>query len=137
MKVLNILFASTLLLFSGFNYAGEMGNNCTTGLSEGVLFKTNCSVSEVYKGKTYCFSGQAAKDEFLKNPEETANKAKAFYDKSDNGKDTRDKNSMNQMEAMPIHDKVVEVEREKISQADALAQINSKTCDLSNKDAGY
>ena len=30
-----------------------------------------------------------------------------------------------------------EVEREKISQADALKQINSKTCDLSNKDAGY
>jgi uncharacterized protein YjbI with pentapeptide repeats len=27
--------------------------------------------------------------------------------------------------------------RTKISQADALAQINSKTCDLSNKDAGY
>lgn len=30
-----------------------------------------------------------------------------------------------------------EAEREKISQADALKQINSKTCDLSNKDAGY
>ena len=30
-----------------------------------------------------------------------------------------------------------EVERVKISQADALKQINSKTCDLSNKDAGY
>lgn len=30
-----------------------------------------------------------------------------------------------------------EIMRTKISQADALAQINSKTCDLSNKDAGY
>lgn len=30
-----------------------------------------------------------------------------------------------------------EEEREKISQADALKQINSKNCDLSNKDAGY
>ena len=30
-----------------------------------------------------------------------------------------------------------EAEREKISQADALKQINSKTCDLSNRDAGY
>jgi uncharacterized protein YjbI with pentapeptide repeats len=29
------------------------------------------------------------------------------------------------------------VERTKISQADALKQINSKNCDLSNKDAGY
>lgn len=30
-----------------------------------------------------------------------------------------------------------EVERTKISQADALKQINSKSCNLSNKDAGY
>lgn len=30
-----------------------------------------------------------------------------------------------------------EIERVKISQADALKQINSKTCDLSNQDAGY
>jgi len=111
---------------------GEMGGNCTTGLSEGVLFKTNCSVSEVYKGKTYCFSSQGAKEEFLKNPEETVNKAKAFYDKNAN-----DKASMQEMKSMPMQDKAAEVTREKINQADALKQINSKTCDLSNKDAGY
>jgi uncharacterized protein YjbI with pentapeptide repeats len=33
--------------------------------------------------------------------------------------------------------KNAELERVKITQADALAQINSKTCDLSNRDAGY
>jgi uncharacterized protein YjbI with pentapeptide repeats len=141
MKKLTLTLASAALLLSSIAFAaeptkGEMGNNCTTGLSEGVLMKTNCQISELYKGKTYCFSSQASKDEFLKNPEETISKAKAFYEKNAN-----DKGSMKEMNAEPMtgngHDKNAEVAREKISQADALAQINSKTCDLSNKDAGY
>lgn len=115
-----LLFAS--IAFAGAPAKGELGSNCTTGLSEGVVFKTNCAVNEAYKGKTYCFSSQGAKAEFLKNPEETINKAKMFYEKSVN-----DKSSIKEME----------VARTKISQTDALAQIDSKTCDLSNKDAGY
>ncbi len=135
MKKLSFALAAALL-FTSHAYAAEpakveMGGNCTTGLSEGILFKTNCTVSEVYKGKTYCFSSQGAKDEFLKNPEETINKAKMFYEKN------ADKSSMKAMDAMPMAEKGNEVPRAKISQADALAQINSKTCDLSNKDAGY
>ena len=43
-----LLFAS--MAFAGEPAKGELGSNCTTGLSEGVVFKTNCSVSEVYKG---------------------------------------------------------------------------------------
>ena len=129
-----LLFAS--IVFAGEPTKGELGSNCTTGLSEGVVFKTNCSVSEVYKGKTYCFSSQGAKDEFLKTPEETVNKAKIFYEKSAN-----DKNSMNQMDAAPMQEKnslkEMEVTRTKITQADALKEISSKACDLSNKDAGY
>ena len=120
------------MAFAGEPAQGELGSNCTTGLSEGLVFKTNCSVSEVYKGKTYCFSGQSAKEEFLKNPEETINKAKMFYEKN-----AHDKSSMKQLDAMPMADNATEVARTKISQADALKQINSKTCDLTNKDAGY
>jgi uncharacterized protein YjbI with pentapeptide repeats/YHS domain-containing protein len=137
MKSLKVIIACTTLLFTSIVFAaepvkGEMGSNCTTGLSEGVLFQTNCSVSEVYKDKTYCFSSQGAKEEFLKNPDETINKAKMFYDKN-----AGDKSSMKEMKSMPMQDKTTEVAREKISQGDALKQINSKTCDLSNKDAGY
>ena len=141
MKILKITLASFVLLFTSITFAaepakGELGSNCTTGLSEGVVFKTNCAVNEVYKGKTYCFSSQGAKEEFLKNPEETVNKAKIFYEKNAN-----DKSSMKKMEAAPMQEKSsmkeMEVARTKISQADALAQINSKTCNLSNKDAGY
>ena len=124
-----LLFAS--MAFAGEPAKGELGSNCTTGLSEGVVFKTNCAVNEVYKGKTYCFSSQGAKEEFLKNPEETVNKAKIFYEKN------ADKSSMKEMDAMPMAEKESEVPRLKINQADALKQINSKTCDLSNKDAGY
>jgi uncharacterized protein YjbI with pentapeptide repeats/YHS domain-containing protein len=139
MKKLSLALAATLLFassaFAAESAKPEMGGNCTTGLSEGVLFKTSCAVNEIYKGKTYCFSSQGAKDEFLKNPEETINKAKMFYEKN------ADKSSMKAMDAMPKAEngmsKSEEVPREKISQADALAQINSKTCDLSNKDAGY
>jgi len=40
-------------------------------------------------------------------------------------------------QAKAVDEKMVEIEREKITQDDALAQINSKTCDLTNKDAGY
>ena len=137
MKILKLTLASLILLFTSITFAaepakGELGGNCTTGLSEGVTFKTNCAVNEVYKGKTYCFSSQGAKEEFLKNPEETVNKAKMFYEKN-----APDKSSMKQMDAMPMAEKESEVPRLKINQADALKQINSKTCDLSNKDAGY
>ncbi len=137
MKILKITLASLVLLFTSLTFAaepakGELGSNCTTGLSEGVVFKTNCAVNEVYKGKTYCFSSQGAKEEFLKNPEETVNKAKIFYEKN-----ASDKSSMKKMDAAPMQEKSSEVARTKISQADALKQINSKACDLSNKDAGY
>lgn len=129
-----LLFTSTVL--AGEPTKGELGSNCTTSLSEGVVFKTDCKISEIYKGKTYCFGSQASKEEFLKNPEDTISKAKMFYEKSAN-----DKNSMKKMDVAPMQEKSsmkeIEVARIKISQADALAQINSKTCDLSNKDAGY
>ena len=96
---------------------GEFGNNCTNGLSKGVFHETKCEINEIYKGKTYCFSNDGARDSFLFDQDNMIKTAETFYAKN----------------------KAVskEVDRVKISQADALKQIASKTCDLSNKDAGY
>ena len=113
MKQIHNFIISSALLFATGAFAGEFGDHCTTGLSKGQLNKTKCTINELYKGKTYCFGNEGARDSFLLDPDNTITKAAAFYAKN------------------------AEVEREKISQADALSQINSKTCDLSNKDAGY
>jgi uncharacterized protein YjbI with pentapeptide repeats len=109
-----------LIFITGLCFGGEFGDHCTYSLSQGRLFKTQCLISTVNEGKTYCFSTEAGKDEFLDNPNEMIAKAKAFYEKQ------------------PVASGNVDVDgRTKITQADALAQIKSKTCDLSNKDAGY
>jgi uncharacterized protein YjbI with pentapeptide repeats len=110
---IKLISASIGLLFSGLVMAGEFGDHCTTGLSKGALIPTKCSINEIYNGKTYCFGNEGARDSFLLDPDNTISKAAAFYAKNK------------------------EVDREKISQADALKQINSKTCDLQNKDMGY
>lgn len=101
------------LTFVSFAFAGEFGDSCTTGLSAGAMIKTKCEINELYKGKTYCFSSKTSREAFLLTPDTMIAKSAAFYAKN------------------------AEPEREKISQTDALKQINSKTCDLSNKDAGY
>ena len=120
MNIINKLTIVIGLALSSYSYAAEFNNQCTNGLSQGISFTTNCEIKEVFGGKTYCFSSEAARAAFLANPQDVINKASAFYTKSVD-KAVKD----------------VEAEREKISQADALKQINSKTCDLSNKDAGY
>lgn len=101
------------LAFSSQLLAGEFGDHCTTSLSKGTMMKTKCDINEIYKGKTYCFGTKGSRNAFLSDPQGTIDKAAAVYAKN------------------------VEIVRTKISQADALKQINSKTCDLSNKDAGY
>ena len=112
-----------LIFISSACFAAEFGDHCTFSLSEGRLFKTQCFISTVYEGKTYCFGTEAGKDEFLDHPQEMIAKAKAFYEK--------------QVMAMPVATDKDSEGRTKISQTDALAQIKSKTCDLSNRDAGY
>jgi uncharacterized protein YjbI with pentapeptide repeats len=111
------LFGAVMLMssvaFAAPQVHGEFGDNCTNGLSKGTFHATKCDINEVYKGKTYCFSNEGARDSFLFDPQAMIDKASIFYAKN------------------------AEPEREKISQADALKQINSKTCNLSNKDAGY
>lgn len=113
MKVFQVYLIAVLLLPLQAVYAGELDNNCTNGLANGMLIKTKCEINTVFEGKTYCFSSAESKQKFSENPKEMVMKATEFYAKN------------------------AETVREKISQSDAVAQIKSKTCDLSNKDAGY
>lgn len=115
MNQFKLLLASVALLFSSMAFAGEFGDNCTASLAAGRLNQTHCLITSIYENKTYCFGSEEGKDTFLENPKEVIAKAAENYTKL----------------------KSTEPERVKISQSDALAQINSKTCDLSNKDAGY
>ncbi len=123
MNIIKVFLTGELLLFSSMVFAaevkGEFGNNCTNGLSKQTFHATTCAINEVYKGKTYCFSNEGARDSFLFDPQAMIDKAAIFYAKT------------------PGPAKSADAERVKISQTDALKQINSKTCDLSNRDAGY
>ena len=111
--LINGLLLGFSLLIASSALAGEFGNYCTNGLSKGSLHPTDCAINELYKNKTYCFSNEGARDSFLFDQDNMIAKAAVFYANN------------------------TEPEREKISQADALTQINSKTCTLQNKDAGY
>ncbi|HEV7489868.1 MAG TPA: hypothetical protein VGO25_03620, partial [Rhodanobacteraceae bacterium] len=57
----------------------EFGGQCAEGLAEGKHVITDCSVNWTDKdGKVYCFSSDAAKTAFLKNPAESLERARAF-----------------------------------------------------------
>jgi YHS domain-containing protein len=59
--------------------AGEFDNMCSWGLANGKKVKTDCSVNADIKGKTYCFSNEPAKTEFMKSPDANLAKAAAIY----------------------------------------------------------
>lgn len=113
MKQLKWMIAGASLFLSNIAFAGEFGDHCTTGLSKGSMVKTKCEINELYKGKTYCFGNEGARDSFLLDPDATIAKAAAFYAKH------------------------AEPEREKMTQEEALQRITAKDCDLSNRDLGY
>lgn len=102
-----------LFAISQMAVAGEMADHCVTGLAHEQMVKTDCSISHVYEGKTYCFGTDEALASFMQAPAETLAKAQAFY---------------------TAH---AEPERQKISLENALRMIKSANCDLSNLDAGY
>jgi YHS domain-containing protein len=59
---------------------GEFDNSCAMGLASGQVVKTDCSVNwTAPDGKVYCFSREASKEAFLKNPSENIQKAKEFF----------------------------------------------------------
>ncbi|HEV3241890.1 MAG TPA: hypothetical protein VGY14_01345 [Methyloceanibacter sp.] len=67
---------------------GEFDNSCAMGLAEGQTVKTDCSVNWTAEdGKVYCFSTEASKQAFLKNPAENIQKAKEFFLAKDLTKD--------------------------------------------------
>ncbi len=115
MNKIHYTLALALGLSYGVTFAAELGNNCTNSLAAGMVVPTDCKQNVLYEGKTYCFSTQDSKMAFDKAPDkkEIINKAKATYAKT------------------------AEVERQKITQAEALAEIKKPNCNLANKDVGY
>ena len=79
------LCALTTALMLGLSFGaaaatqGEFEQNCVMGLALGKEIKTDCSVSTVYAGKTYCFGNETARALFLKKPDEFLLKAQIFY----------------------------------------------------------
>ena len=57
----------------------EFDGDCVMGLALGKDIKTDCSVSTVYNGKTYCFGNETAKQLFLKKPDEFLLQAQIYY----------------------------------------------------------
>jgi YHS domain-containing protein len=67
---------------------GEFDDSCAMGLASGQVVKTDCSVNwTAPDGKVYCFSTEASKAAFLKNPDENIQKAKEFFLAKDLTKD--------------------------------------------------
>ena len=64
---------------------GQFDDYCAMGLAEGQTVKTDCSVNWTAEdGKVYCFSSEASKESFLKNPTENIQKAREFFIAKDN-----------------------------------------------------
>ena len=72
-------FLLSLSLSAAAADEAEFGGECVMGLALGKDIKTDCSVSTVYDGKTYCFGNETAKQLFLKKPDEFLLQAQIFY----------------------------------------------------------
>lgn len=59
----------------------EFDNMCAEALLSIKEIKTDCSVNTTYKGKTYCFGNEHAKQDFMKDPAANPAKAEQFYSK--------------------------------------------------------
>jgi YHS domain-containing protein len=75
------LAVAFMLGFATTAYAatGQFSNMCSWGLANHKDVPTDCSVDTSIKGKTYCFSSQEAKANFMKNPTANLAKAESFY----------------------------------------------------------
>lgn len=67
------------LATAGLAATGEFDDMCAMGLAKGMESKTDCEINATHEGKTYCFGNEAAKTEFMKNPEENIAKAEKAY----------------------------------------------------------
>jgi YHS domain-containing protein len=76
MRTFAYTISAGLLALSMSAFAGEFNNECAWGLANDKHVVTDCSVSSVGgDGKTYCFSSEASRDAFMKDPETNAKKA--------------------------------------------------------------
>lgn len=64
---------------SAFAATGQFKDMCAWGLANDKAVHTDCTVSAAYDGKTYCFSSEEAKTDFMKNPQANLAKAKENY----------------------------------------------------------
>jgi len=67
------------LATAAYAVTGEFDDMCAQGLAMEKSVKTDCSVSQSYKGKTYCFGNEQAKTDFMKDPDASIAKAEAYY----------------------------------------------------------
>ncbi len=81
MRIVNFVTVALMLACASYAGAAEPDKNCTLGAAYGQIVPTDCSVFWENAGKIHCFSSEAAKAEFLKNPEENLKKAMAFREK--------------------------------------------------------
>jgi YHS domain-containing protein len=84
MRMLIVALALSLASFAAVAAENQFGATCAYGLSEyGVEVKTDCKINwqDPASGKTFCFSKEEARQEFLKNPEANIKKAEATYAK--------------------------------------------------------
>ena len=84
MRTLIVAFALALASFSAIAADEQFGASCAYGLSEfGVEVKTDCKINwqDPASGRTFCFSKEEARQEFLKNPDANIRKAEATYAK--------------------------------------------------------
>lgn len=59
--------------------AGEFGNSCAYGLSQGKKMSTDCSVNATLQGKQYCFSSEDAMASFMTDYKANISKANDYY----------------------------------------------------------
>ena len=84
MRKLIVALALAAASLSAIAADKQFGASCAYGLSEyGVDVKTDCKINwqDPASGKTFCFSKEEAKQEFLKNPEGNIKKAEVTYAK--------------------------------------------------------
>jgi YHS domain-containing protein len=67
------------LATAAFAATGEFSNMCSWGLANHKDVQTDCSVKATIKSKTYCFSSEDAKNQFMKNATGNLSKAESFY----------------------------------------------------------
>lgn len=75
------LLSAAAIPFTAQAAEGEFGGQCAMGLSLGMSVKTTCKVTWTSEdGKTYCFSSEASKTNFLKDPKQNLAKAQELYE---------------------------------------------------------